>query len=60
MVSGMPVPNASLAAARANRVAGSYAKPTPATQVMEIIFHIPRALEKVLSEERDTHDKGIS
>jgi sugar/nucleoside kinase (ribokinase family) len=43
--SGMEVAEASTIAARVNRVAGSYAKPTPATQVMEIIRCIPEALE---------------
>ncbi|MCD6296672.1 MAG: sugar kinase [Deltaproteobacteria bacterium] len=53
--SGMPVHDAAVAAIRANRLAGAYAKPTPATQVMEIIEHIPRALEEILHK-----DKGIS
>ena len=47
---GMEVMKAATVAARANRLAGYYAKPTPATQVMEIIKHIPKALAKVLSE----------
>ncbi len=42
---GMEVSKAARIAAKVNRVAGSYAKPTPATQVMEIIRHIPEALE---------------
>jgi ADP-dependent NAD(P)H-hydrate dehydratase / NAD(P)H-hydrate epimerase len=46
--SGMPVHDAAVAAIRANRLAGSYAKPTPATQVKEIVEHIPRALEEIL------------
>jgi hypothetical protein len=33
-----------------NRLAGHYAKPTPATQVMEIVQHIPRALEEMVNE----------
>ncbi len=36
-------------AGRVNRVAGELANPTPATQVSEIIGHIPAALEKVLN-----------
>ncbi|MDY6791378.1 MAG: NAD(P)H-hydrate dehydratase [Thermodesulfobacteriota bacterium] len=48
--SGMEVTRAAIIAARVNRLAGYYAKPTPATQVMEIIQHIPKALAKVLSE----------
>jgi len=42
--SGMNVREAAVRAARTNRLAGSYAHPTPATQVMEIIKHIPEAL----------------
>lgn len=42
---GMEVAEAATIAAKVNRVAGSYAKPTPATQVMEIIRYIPEALE---------------
>ena len=45
---GMPVPDAAHAAARANRVAGSLARPTPATQVAALIKHIPTALDLVL------------
>lgn len=53
--SGMPVHDAAVAAIRANRLAGSYAKPTPATQVKEIIEHIPGALEEILHK-----DEGIN
>jgi hypothetical protein len=49
---GMEIVEAAGVAARTNRLAGCYAKPTPATQVMEILTHIPRALEEVL------HRKG--
>jgi NAD(P)H-hydrate repair Nnr-like enzyme with NAD(P)H-hydrate dehydratase domain len=45
---GMDVLKAATIAAQANRLAGHYAAPTPATQVVEIIRHIPRALEKLL------------
>lgn len=37
-------------AARTNRLAGYYAKPTPGTQVLEILHHITRSLEEVLPE----------
>ncbi len=47
---GMEVMKAATIAAKVNRLAGYYAKPTPATQVMEIIQQIPKALTKVLSE----------
>ncbi|MBU1344177.1 MAG: sugar kinase [Proteobacteria bacterium] len=47
---GMQISKAAKIAAKVNRVAGFNARPTPATQVGEIIQHIPRALEKVLKE----------
>jgi NAD(P)H-hydrate repair Nnr-like enzyme with NAD(P)H-hydrate dehydratase domain len=53
--SGMEIEKAAVIAARVNRLAGLYAKPTPATQIMEIVEHIPRALEKILQKE-----EGIS
>ncbi len=37
----------SLGAAKINRLAGSYANPDPATQIYDIISHIPQALEEV-------------
>jgi ADP-dependent NAD(P)H-hydrate dehydratase / NAD(P)H-hydrate epimerase len=48
---GMDVGDAAVVAAKVNRLAGYYAKPTPATQVMNIIQHIPAALAKVLNED---------
>ena len=50
VASGMAVKDAAVVAAKANRLAGSYTKPTPATQVMEIIRNVPRALEEALSK----------
>ncbi len=47
---GMEVTKAAIIAARVNRVAGFYAKPTPATQVMDIIRQIPTAFARVLGE----------
>ena len=47
--SGMNTPEAGEIAARTNRLAGVFARPTPATQVMEIIRQIPRALTEVLT-----------
>ena len=41
---GWDIPSACLAAARANRLAGSLAKPTPAGQIATLIAHIPEAL----------------
>jgi len=39
---------AAVIAARANRLAGHYSRPTPATQVIDIIRHIPDAIKDVL------------
>jgi hypothetical protein len=47
---GMKIPKAAAIASTVNRLAGVYAGPTPATQVVEIIRQIPAALEKVLKE----------
>jgi hypothetical protein len=47
---GMDIPSAALAAARINRLAGRYACPTPATQILDIIRRIPRAVETALKE----------
>ncbi len=47
---GRPIPEAARIAALTNRLAGIYAKPTPATQVMEIISQIPKALAQALEE----------
>ncbi|WP_020587619.1 NAD(P)H-hydrate dehydratase [Desulfobacter curvatus] len=46
--SGKSIPEACLIAARVNRMAGVYAGPTPASQVMDIILQIPKALAGVL------------
>lgn len=46
---GMPVPEAAHAASLANRMAGALAQPDPATQIDEIVAHLPEALERVLS-----------
>ncbi|MBW2562237.1 MAG: sugar kinase, partial [Deltaproteobacteria bacterium] len=46
--SGMDIKAAAAVAMRTNRLAGSYARPTPATQIIDIIDHIPRALEDTL------------
>ncbi len=47
---GMAIPDAAFAAARANRMAGQYASPSPATGIDEIIRHIPRAVDTVLNQ----------
>ncbi len=47
---GYPVAEAATMAARANRLAGELVNPTPATQVVDIVKEIPKALESVLEE----------
>jgi len=48
----MDVMKAGIITARVNRPAGYYSRQIPATQVMEIIRQIPKALEKILNEEK--------
>jgi hypothetical protein len=48
---GMNMREAAVAAMLANRLAGRYAQPTPATQIVEIIRHIPQALREALDEQ---------
>jgi hypothetical protein len=50
--SGMNIRDAAVAAAKVNRWAGSYSHPTPATQVMDMIEHIPKALESCLTKDQ--------
>jgi len=47
---GFEVERAALLAARANRIAGWLASPTPMTQVAEIIARIPQAVTQVLEK----------
>jgi len=47
---GMEVVKAATIAARVNRLAGHYANPTPAMQVIEMVQHIPRALSEILQK----------
>ncbi len=53
---GMAIREAAVAAMRINRLAGSYARPTPATQILDIIRHIPRACREVLGGQVDTDE----
>jgi hypothetical protein len=48
--SGKSIPDACRIAALVNRMAGMYANPTPACQVMDIILQIPKALARVLED----------
>lgn len=50
--SGLEITKASIIAARVNRIAGHYAAPTPATQVLELIRCLPMALEETLRAEK--------
>lgn len=49
--------DAAALAARVNRLSGYYAHPTPATQVMDIIHQIPRALKELLGGRTETSDR---
>jgi NAD(P)H-hydrate repair Nnr-like enzyme with NAD(P)H-hydrate dehydratase domain len=49
--SGKRIPDACRIAALVNRMAGMYADPTPACQVMDIILQIPKALARVLEDQ---------
>ena len=51
VATGMAIPKAAKIAAQANRIAGFHAAPTPATQIIEVIREIPRALAQVLKED---------
>ena len=48
--SGMAIERATVVAMKTNRLAGQYAQPTPATQIMEVIRYIPQALSAVLEK----------
>jgi hypothetical protein len=48
VASGMTVQDAALLAAKVNRLAGLYANPTPATQVIDLIQQVPGAMVEVL------------
>jgi len=50
------VEKAAVLAAKVNRLAGSYANPTPATQVMQLIKHIPKAMVEILKERVNKHE----
>jgi hypothetical protein len=54
---GYSVTQAATMAARANRLAGRLADPSPATQVAEIIKEVPEALETVLEEAARTQEQ---
>jgi hypothetical protein len=50
IASGMETLEAAILASRINRLAGHLAGPTPASQVMEMIAYIPRAMEQILEK----------
>jgi hypothetical protein len=56
VASGLSVEDSAILAAKVNRLAGQYANPTPATQVIELIEHIPRAMVEILKERVNKHE----
>jgi len=56
--SGMEINEAAITAAKVNRLAGYKAKPTPATQVIEIINQIPSALSDILAMDQPVDTKN--
>jgi hypothetical protein len=52
MASGVETLEAAILSSRINRLAGHYARLTPASQVMEMIAYIPRAIEESLEKKR--------
>ncbi|OIQ50025.1 ATP-dependent (S)-NAD(P)H-hydrate dehydratase [Pseudodesulfovibrio hydrargyri] len=50
MAAGLSAPKAAHVAAQANRYAGEAARPTPASQIGELIPHIPQALSRAMGE----------
>jgi hypothetical protein len=52
IATGYDIVTAATLATRANRLAGAWAQPTPATSLQEIVDQIPAALEFVLQEHR--------
>lgn len=53
IASGLDIREAAITGSKVNRLAGSYAHPTPATQVRELIEYIPKALKEILSEKQE-------
>jgi hypothetical protein len=56
VAAGFGIRRAAVAAMRVNRLAGSYARPTPATRISEIIAHIPRACRELSAEIPESFD----
>ncbi|EGB15586.1 hypothetical protein DND132_2383 [Pseudodesulfovibrio mercurii] len=50
MAAGLSAPRAAHVAAQANRYAGEAARPTPASQIGELVPHIPQALARAMKE----------
>lgn len=59
IAAGMEISEAAIIAARANRLAGYYAKPTAATQVREIASYIGGALKEILAENKKGEAKKV-
>jgi hypothetical protein len=58
IASGMELGQAAMLAARVNRLAGFYAQPSPGTQVSDIIQYIPKALEDMLKNKKEYHERN--
>ena len=58
IASGMETLEAAILAGRINRLAGHLAGLTPASQVMEVIAYIPKAMEEVLKGRDKRHELG--
>ncbi len=58
IAAGIAVRDAAGLAARINRVAGHFVKPTPATQVVDIVAQIPAAVRQVLRENALMRERG--
>jgi hypothetical protein len=54
VASGVSVQDSAILAAKINRQAGLNANPTPATQVLELIKHIPKAMAEIRKELGET------
>jgi hypothetical protein len=58
---GMEIGPAAIRAARINRYAGRYAELTPATQVLDLIRHLPQAMAELihnLHNQREMHEQS--
>lgn len=59
LAAGMDMARACLTAARACRIAGLLARPTPATQIAELLPFLPEALRRSLLRRHPSDDKAL-